>query len=107
MIKDQIKYQARELWEKHKHHVKYVAIAAAIGAIVAIPVPGVGPHGGAVIGALAGVALRIKKHAMEIGQAPKSKTTAEQILELNELLDKEKITAEQHRLLADALLRPR
>jgi hypothetical protein len=107
MFKDYVKYHATELWEKHKHQVKYVAVAAAIGAVVAIPVPGIGPHGGAIIGALAGIALLVKKHAVEIGNPPPPKTAQEQILELNKLLDSGKISAAQHDLLVDALLRPR
>lgn len=107
MIKDQIKFHANELWGKHKHQVKYVAIAAAIGAVVAIPVPGVGPHGGAIIGALAGIALLIKKHAVEIGNPPPQMTKSEQILELNNLLDSGKISESQHELLVEALLRSR
>lgn len=107
MFKDQIKYYATELWKKHKHQVKYVAVAAAIGAVVAIPVPGVGPHGGAIIGALAGIALLVKKHAVEIGNPPPPKTVQEQILELNELLASGKISPSQHELLVDALLHPR
>jgi hypothetical protein len=107
MFKDFVKYHAEEFWAKHKHHVKYIAFATAIGALVAIPVPGIGPHGGALIGALAGVALLVKKHAVEIGNPPPPKTVAEQILELNELLAKGKLTEGQHKLLVDALLRPR
>lgn len=107
MFKDQIKYHVAELWAKHKHQVKYVAVATAIGAVVAIPVPGVGPHGGAIIGALAGIALLVKKHAVEIGNPPPPKTDQEQILELNKLLNSGKISAAQHDLLVDALLRPR
>ena len=103
---DQIKYHATELWEEHKHRVKYVAVAAAIGAVIAIPVPVIGPNGGAIIGALAGIALLIKKHAVEIGNAP-PKTAQAQILELNKLLDSGKISVAQHELLVDALLRPR
>ena len=77
MFKDQIKYHVAELWAKHKHQVKYVAVATAIGAVVAIPVPGVGPHGGAIIGALAGIALLVKKHAVEIRNPPSPKTDQE------------------------------
>ena len=107
MFKDQIKYHANELWGRHKHQVKYVAIAAAIGAVIAIPVPGVGPHGGAIIGALAGIALLIKKHAVEIGNPLPQKTIPEQILELNNLFDSGKISAAQHELLVEAILRSR
>jgi hypothetical protein len=107
MLKDYVRDQATELWSKHKHQVKYVAVAAAIGAVVAIPVPGIGPNGGAIIGALAGLAILIRKHVAEIGSIPRQKTVAEQVLELNELLSSGKLTKEQHQLLVANILHPR
>lgn len=105
MPKKYINDLTKELWAQHKQHVKYVAVAMTIGALVAIPIPGIGPYGGAIVGAIAGVALLVKRHAVEIGHAPRTKTSAEQILELNELLASGKLTEQQHQLLVDAILR--
>lgn len=100
--------------------VKYVFIAAAIGAVVAIPVPLLGPFKGAIWGALIGGSILLYKHiknlktdesivAAPVQQIPlplpiSNNDLYEQLIKLDQLLKTGILTTAEHQELKSRLI---